>query len=192
MIRRAAAVTLLVLLAVLCVLPSAAPAEDGVKTIRVGWYDTPFNHKDSFGRRTGYAYEYQRKIAAYTGWKYQYVEGNWSELLQMLEDGRIDMLSDVSYTEERAEYMYFTDMPMGSELYYLYIAPDSDGITAGDFASTVSSPDTPPPALPTAVQNVPSQPVTLPMPVARRPKIRMTGPAAAAMAAKRIMPRRWD
>ena len=56
MIRRAAAMTLLVLLAVLCVLPSAAPAEGGVKTIRVGWYDTPFNHKDSFGRRTGYAY----------------------------------------------------------------------------------------------------------------------------------------
>ena len=48
MIRRAAAMTLLVLLAVLCVLPSAAPAEGGVKTIRVGWYDTPFNHKDSF------------------------------------------------------------------------------------------------------------------------------------------------
>ena len=135
MIRRAAAMSLLIMLAVLWVLPFAAKAESGVQTVRVGWYETPFNHRDAFGRRTGYAYEYQRKIAAYTGWKYQYVEGNWSELLQMLEDGRIDMLSDVSYTEERAEYMYFTDMPMGSELYYLYIAPDSDGITAGDFAS---------------------------------------------------------
>ena len=135
MIRRAAAVTLLVLLAVLCVLPSAAPAEDGVKTIRVGWYDTPFNHKDSFGRRTGYAYEYQRKIAAYTGWKYQYVEGNWSELLQMLMDGRIDLMSDVSYAEERTEYMLYSEMPMGSEMYYLYVAPDNEEITVDSYAS---------------------------------------------------------
>ena len=135
MIRRAAAVTLLVLLAVLCVLPSAAPAEDGVKTIRVGWYDTPFNHKDSFGRRTGYAYEYQRKIAAYTGWKYQYIEGNWSELLQMLKDGRIDLMSDVSYTEERTEYMLYPDMPMGSEMYYLYVAPGNEDITMDSYAS---------------------------------------------------------
>ena len=135
MIRRAAAMTLLVLLAVLCVLPSAAPAEGGVKTIRVGWYDTPFNHKDSFGRRTGYAYEYQRKIAAYTGWKYQYIEGNWSELLQMLRDGRIDLMSDVSYAEERTEYMLYPDMPMGSEMYYLYVAPDNEEITVDSYAS---------------------------------------------------------
>ena len=135
MIRRAAAMTLLVLLAVLCVLPSAAPAEGEVKTIRVGWYDTPFNHKDSFGRRTGYAYEYQRKIAAYTGWKYQYIEGNWSELLQMLRDGRIDLMSDVSYAEERTEYMLYPDMPMGSEMYYLYVAPDNEEITVDSYAS---------------------------------------------------------
>ena len=135
MLRRAAAMTLLILLAVLCVLPAVAPAEEEVKTVRVGWYDTPFNHKDTFGRRTGYAYEYQRKIAAYTGWKYQYVEGNWSELLQMLKDGRIDLMSDVSYTEERAEYMYYSDMPMGSEIYYLYIAPDNQEITVDNYAS---------------------------------------------------------
>lgn len=104
---------LCLVLCALCLLPASAPAENGVKVIRVGWYETPFNRKDSVGRRTGYAYEYQRKIAAYTGWKYEYVEGTWSELLQMLRDGRIDLLSDVSYTEERAEEMLFSSIPMG-------------------------------------------------------------------------------
>ena len=132
MFRRAAVLLLCMAFAVLCMLPCAAPAEPEVKTIRVGWYETPFNHKDSFGRRTGYAYEYQRKIAAYTGWKYQYVEGNWSELLQMLKDGRIDLMSDVSYTEERAEYMLFSGIPMGSELYYLYVSPDNTEISVDD------------------------------------------------------------
>ena len=126
---------LCLVLCVLCLLPASAPAEDGVKVIRVGWYETPFNRKDSVGRRSGYAYEYQRKIAAYTGWKYEYVEGTWSELLQMLKDGRIDLMSDVSYTEERAEEMLFASIPMGAELYYLYISPENKSISVDDFST---------------------------------------------------------
>ena len=132
MLRRAAALMLCTVFALLCLLPSAAPAETGPKTVRVGWYDTPFNYKDSFGRRTGYAYEYQRKIAAYTGWKYQYVEGTWPELLEMLKDGRIDLMSDISYTEARTEFLLYSNIPMGSELYYLYVSPDNTDISVED------------------------------------------------------------
>lgn len=47
------------------------------KVVRVGWYDSePFTYFDRFGRRRGYAYEYQQKIAAYTGWTYEYVDGS--------------------------------------------------------------------------------------------------------------------
>jgi ABC-type amino acid transport substrate-binding protein len=133
--KRIAALLLCMAFAVLCVLPSVAPAEPEVKTIRVGWYDTPFNHKDTFGRRTGYAYEYQRKIAAYTGWKYQYVEGTWSELLQMLKDGRIDLMSDVSYKEDRTEYLLYSAIPMGSEIYYLYVTPENNEMSIENDAS---------------------------------------------------------
>ena len=56
-------------LVVLCVtfaaLANSACAE---KVVRVGWYDSPFNYTDSFGRRAGYAYDYQQKVASYTGW----------------------------------------------------------------------------------------------------------------------------
>lgn len=112
----------------------AAPETEG-KTVRVGWYDTPFNYKDAFDRRTGYAYEYQRKIAAYTGWHYEYVEGTWPELMQMLKDGRIDLMSDVSYVEDRREQMLYTDIPMGTELYYLYVAADNTQIVLEDPAT---------------------------------------------------------
>ena len=134
MIRRAAALLICAVLAALCLLPACALTEENhQKVVRVGWYETPFNHKDTFGRRTGYAYEYQRKIAAYTGWKYQYVEGNWPELMQMLRDGRIDLMSDVSYLEERAEYMLYSNLPMGEELYYLYVDPGNKEISADDY-----------------------------------------------------------
>lgn len=135
MIKRIAALLLCVVLVTMCLLPAAVSAEESPKVVRVGWYDTPFNYKDAFGRRTGYAYEYQRKIAAYTGWKYEYVEGNWPELLQMLKDGKIDLMSDVSYAEDRTEYMLYSSIPMGEELYYLYIAPDNKDISADDYAT---------------------------------------------------------
>ena len=134
MLKRAAALLLCITLVTLCLLPAAA-AEESPRVVRVGWYDTPFNFKDSFDRRTGYAYEYQRKIAAYTGWKYEYVEGNWPELLQMLRDGKIDLMSDVSYTPERAEEILYAGIPMGEELYFLYVAPNQKGISPDDYAT---------------------------------------------------------
>ena len=135
MARRPAALLLCLVFALLCALPGFAAAETEAKTIRVGWYETPFNHRDSLGRRSGYAYEYQRKISAYTGWKYEYVEGSWPELLQMAMDGRIDLMSDVSYAGERTEYLLYADLPMGSELYYLYVSPGNESITVDDAAS---------------------------------------------------------
>ena len=91
------------------------------KVVRVGWYESAYNNTDRFGHRSGYAYEYQQKIAAYTGWKYEYVEGNWATLLEMLQKGEIDLLSDVSYTPERAKNMLFSTQPMGCEEYYILI-----------------------------------------------------------------------
>ena len=133
MVRRSTALLLCLALAVLMVVPAVSSAEESSpKVVRVGWYDTPFNHKDQFGRRTGYAYVYQRKIAAYTGWKYEYVEGTWSELMDMLREGRIDLLSDVSYTEERTQHMLFSHTAMGSELYFLYVSPDNSAISIED------------------------------------------------------------
>ena len=102
------------------------------RNVRVGWYDSPYNTVDSSGRRSGYAYEYQLKLACYTGWTYEYVSGSWPELMAMLETGEIDLMSDVSYTPERAERMLFPSLPMGSEEYYLFTAPGHQSILPTD------------------------------------------------------------
>ena len=130
--RQIAAALLCLFVAAAFLIPASALAHDPEKTVRVGWYESSFNQTDEFGRRSGYAYEYQRKIAAYTGWHYEYVEGSWPELLQMLIDGEIDLMSDVSYTEERAAYMLFPDLPMGAEEYFLFKAPDNREISSSD------------------------------------------------------------
>ncbi len=105
------------------------------KVVRVGWHEEPYFIRDESGRQSGYSYEYQLKVAAYTGWDYEYVEGTWSELLQKLKDGEIDLMSDVSYTEERTDDMLFSSIPMGTEAYYLFVAPDNTEITSENLTS---------------------------------------------------------
>ena len=133
--RRLACLLLCLLLTVLLLPAAAGETETAEKVVRVGWYESAFCSTDSLGRRSGYAYEYQIKIAAYTGWKYEYVEGSWSELLQMLIRGEIDLMSDVSYTPERADVMLFPSLPMGAEEYYLFVANTNTEITATDYTT---------------------------------------------------------
>lgn len=54
----------------------------------------------------------------------------------MLIDGRIDLMSDISYTVSRAKNMLYSMLPMGAEEYYVYIlAENGSGINADDYAS---------------------------------------------------------
>lgn len=109
--------------------------EQDQKVVRVGWFNSTFCYYDKFGRRCGVDYEYHQKIAAYTGWTFEYVEDSWANLLQMLKNGEIDLLSDVSYKPDREEFMYFSDLPMGTEDYYIYISADNTSIKASDLSS---------------------------------------------------------
>ena len=126
---------LLILMAIAALSPLAVRAESRAKTVRVGWHEAPYFITDQYGRRSGYSYEYQWKLAAYTGWNYEYVEGTWSELLQMLKDGKIDLLSDVSFMPERADSMLFPALPMGTEAYYIFATPNNAEISPDDFST---------------------------------------------------------
>lgn len=118
--KRLTAGMLFLAVTLFCLLPGAAPALKQEKTVRVGWYESSFNQTDQFGRRSGYGYEYQQRVSIYTGWKYEYVDGSWPELLEKLIAGEIDLLTDVSHTEERAEKILYSSEVMGSEVYHIY------------------------------------------------------------------------
>ena len=118
------------------VLPFSVSAE-GTKnrTVRVGWYEGTYNTTGSDGKKRGYSYEYQQAVAAHTGWKYEYVEGSWAELMSMLKSGEIDLMGGISYAEERSASMFFSELPMGEDKYYLYINPSDTDISASDLTT---------------------------------------------------------
>ena len=135
-IRRSVAYLLLSVILMNILVPLTVSADKKEpKTVRVGWFDSAFCYYDSFGRRCGVDYEYHQKISAYTGWDFEYVEDSWPNLLQMLKDGEIDLLSDVSYKPERSEYMFFSELPMGTEAYYIYVSARNRDIKADDLSS---------------------------------------------------------
>ena len=127
---------LLCLVLYITVFPFPVSAEEEKnRTVRVGWYEGTYNTTEPNGEKRGYSYEYQQAVAAHTGWKYEYVEGNWAELMSMLKNGEIDLMGDMSYAEERSASMLFSELPMGEDKYYLYINPSDTDISASDLTT---------------------------------------------------------
>ena len=119
------------LLAAAVVLPLAAAAEDQ-GTVKVGYYENEVfqegARKDAM--KTGYAYEYYQKLSEYTGWKYEYVYGEYATLYQMLLEGKIDLLAGLAWKKERVGLIGYPEAPMGSESYNLVKHSSDDSITA--------------------------------------------------------------
>ena len=90
------------------------------QTIRVGSFEDTFNYVDKNGVRRGYGYELMQALAGYTGWEFEYVKCDWSNCFDRLENGEIDIMGDISYIDERAQKMLFSDEAMGEEKYILY------------------------------------------------------------------------
>ena len=127
-----AVLCLLLLLSV--ALPVKAAAETApAKVVRVGSFEDTFNYVNEKGIRKGYGYELLQTLSGYTGWQLEYVTCDWSDCFEKLKNGEIDIMGDISYTEDRAEEMLFSDEPMGEEKYYLYADLSREDITASDF-----------------------------------------------------------
>ena len=114
---------------------TTASKADEPKIVRVGWYEDSYHITGANGERSGYGYEYEQAVAAYTGWEYEYVKGDWSELLEKLQNGEIDLMAALSYTDERAKTMLFSELPMGTEKYYLYADLTDEDISAFDLST---------------------------------------------------------
>ena len=103
--------------------------------IRVGSFEDTFAYVDKNGVRRGYGYELMQALAGYTGWEFEYVKCDWSNCFDKLENGEIDIMGDISYTDERAQRMLFSDEAMGEEKYILYADLADMDIGMSDFKS---------------------------------------------------------
>ncbi len=117
----------LVMLAALLFPVTVNAAGPSGEAVRVGYYENEVFQEgaNDDSVKTGYAYEYYQKLSEYTGWRYEYVYGEFGDLYRMLLDGEIDFLAGLAYREDRKDLIGYPDAAMGNETYSL-VKHDSD------------------------------------------------------------------
>ena len=115
--------------------PLFSAEKNGRKVVRVAYQE--FNRQmmvdEANNPLSGYAYDYTQTIATYAGWDIHYVPcASFYDSVKLLLAGNVDIIYEISYTEERAKEMLFPDEPMGFEYYYLYSSAENTSITPDD------------------------------------------------------------
>ena len=112
----AAALCLLLLCALLAA-PAAALTGHARRTVRAGVSDADTPGTNGGENRTvAFQKDYLQALAEYANWDLVYVEAPWSECLEMARTGEIDVLVDVSRTQERLAYYDFSSESMSADV----------------------------------------------------------------------------
>ncbi|WP_022763789.1 ATP-binding protein [Butyrivibrio sp. XPD2006] len=111
-------------------IPVCADGESA-ETVRIGYYENEVFEEGASDEavKTGYAYEYYRKLSEYTGWNYEYVYGSFGELYDMLLSGDIDLLAGLAKRDDRLSIIGYPSAPMGNEVYTLVKHDDDESVT---------------------------------------------------------------
>lgn len=85
--------------------------ETDARTVRVGVYDNPPKVGMSLGGRPrGIFIDIIKSIAEREHWDLQYVYGTWDEGLTRIDDGSIDLMPDVAFSDARSERFAFNKL----------------------------------------------------------------------------------
>ncbi|MCU7925991.1 MAG: EAL domain-containing protein [Candidatus Thiodiazotropha sp. (ex Dulcina madagascariensis)] len=117
---------LLLLLYTLLIFSSALPGQIPT-TLRVGIYmNPPLVTTDLRGRPGGLFIDILEQIARQEGWKLRYIVGTWSDQLQRLSTGSIDLLPAIAFNEARQQRFLFSDHTVIANWGQIFVSEDSD------------------------------------------------------------------
>ncbi len=129
---RTAAFVLFALVCALALLPTRAFAASN-KVVRVAYPISEGYETGGEGEpKEGWGYEYLQELSYHTGWTYEYVYGDFGELVDKLAAGEVDLMGNLSYTDERAESIAYSANPQGSEKYYICGRADDEVLATAD------------------------------------------------------------
>ncbi|MDD4147223.1 MAG: transporter substrate-binding domain-containing protein, partial [Candidatus Cloacimonetes bacterium] len=83
------------------------------RVVKVGIYmNPPKVYWGESGKPSGIFVEIMNHIAHAEGWEIEYHKDTWDNCLNMLQDGELDLMTDVAYNSERDEVMDFHQTPV--------------------------------------------------------------------------------
>ena len=97
------------------------------RIVRVGVYENaPKVFTAESGKPSGIFIDIIEHIAETEGWGVKYVAGTWTEGLDRLKKGEIDLMPDVAYTADRNKIYSFHKVPVLSSWYQVYAPKGHD------------------------------------------------------------------
>lgn len=128
-----------ILLLVLCLAATllSSAADGGKCNVKVGYYNIPgFNNLTDDGERSGYGYDFLQLLRRFSQMEFTYTgyDKSWTESLEMLDAGEIDMLAGALYTPERAKQFDYT-FPIGNTCVNIYIRNKDSRYRPNDYSS---------------------------------------------------------
>jgi len=101
------------------------------RVIRVGAFNYyPGIFKNTDGRVKGFYVDALAEIAKQENIRFEYVYGSWSEGLERIKSGDVDLLTSVAVTSERAEFLDYATVPLLTVWGEVYtpLGSNNDGI----------------------------------------------------------------
>lgn len=135
--KKVTALFLVMLLAAALCVP--ANGEDGAeKPVRVGFFAfAGYQDMTEDGRRDGYGYEFLQRLSVYTDWEYEYLgyDGSYSDALDMLRSGEVDLVTSVTKTPEREEEFLFSRRDIGINSTIFTVRAGNEDVIEGDYST---------------------------------------------------------
>jgi diguanylate cyclase (GGDEF)-like protein/PAS domain S-box-containing protein len=101
-------------------------ADEPPDRIKVGIYNNPpLVTTNQAGSPTGLFIDVLEEIASKEGWKLHYVAGTWSDSLQRLLSGKIDLLPAIAINKERQQQFLFIDQSLLSNWAQIFVPENS-------------------------------------------------------------------
>jgi len=94
--------------------------------LKVGIYQNPPSISvDVNGKPQGLFADLLKEIARREQWELEYVADTWDTLFNQLKEGKIDLLTSISYSEERDKFFDFSNEPVAVKWGVVYLRPGS-------------------------------------------------------------------
>lgn len=106
--------------------------------VKVGFfYFDGYHEIDEQGNKSGMGYEITEMLKNFGAFDVEYVgyDKTWPEMFEMLDSGKVDILTNVNWSEERAEKYLFSDYDMGTNSFILSARPDEKRYTSSNYAT---------------------------------------------------------
>lgn len=115
---------------------SSYAEENSTKTIRAGFFEMSGYHAiDEDGIRSGYGYEFLTKVSKYSNlvFSYEGYDKSWADMLKMLDNGEIDILTYASKNRDKQKKYGFTKKSIGTNYSILSVKEGNTDIEAGNY-----------------------------------------------------------